>query len=151
MYLFILKTGGWKHHKRVSFLSARQYRPEYLQSGGVVLRWQLGYHPFSFCIVIVQFLPHIYWQSQDRQAWRYSLRWIISAINPNWHELWKQEKRSFLAPPRRTFYNTQWAWQGVKITRLMSIFTSKKFWKKFSWQNLIQKVKEDKSILYRAK
>ena len=50
-------------------------------------------------------------------------------LNPNWHELWKQEKCSTLAPPRGIFYKTQWAWQGVKLTRLMSIFTSKKVWK----------------------
>ena len=48
-------------------------------------------------------------------------------LNPNW--LRKQEKCSSLAPPRNIFYNTQWAWQGVKLTRLMSIFTSKKVWK----------------------
>ena len=48
-----------------------------------------------------------------------------------------------------SFYMTQWAWQGVKLTRLMSIFTSKKFgnfWWKFSWQNLIEKGQGDKSI-----
>ena len=50
-------------------------------------------------------------------------------LNPNWHELRKQEKCSSLAPPRSKFYKTQWAWQGVKLTRLMSIFTSKKVWK----------------------
>ena len=50
-------------------------------------------------------------------------------LNPHWHELWKQEKCSSLAPPRGIFYKTQWAWQGVKLTRLMSIFTSKKVWK----------------------
>ena len=50
-------------------------------------------------------------------------------LNPNWHELWKQEKCSSLAPPRDIFYKTQWACQGVKLTRLMSIFTSKKVWK----------------------
>ena len=50
-------------------------------------------------------------------------------FNPNCHELRKQEKCSSLAPPRRVFYKTQWAWQSVKITRLMSIFTSKKVWK----------------------
>ena len=42
----------------------------------------------------------------------------------NWHELWKQEKW-----PRGIFHKAQWAWQGVKLTRLMSIFTSKKVWK----------------------
>ena len=45
------------------------------------------------------------------------------SINPNWHELREQEKCSSFAPPRSTFYKTQWAWQGVKLTRLMSIFT----------------------------
>ena len=46
-------------------------------------------------------------------------------LNPNWHELWKQEKCSSLAPPRGIFYKTQWACQGVKLTQLMSILTSK--------------------------
>ena len=47
-------------------------------------------------------------------------------INPNWHELRKQEKFSSLATPRSIFYKTEWAWQGIKLTRLMSIFTSEK-------------------------
>ena len=34
-------------------------------------------------------------------------------LNPHWHDLWKQD------------YKTQWAWQGVKLIWLMSIFTSK--------------------------
>jgi hypothetical protein len=38
-------------------------------------------------------------------------------------------KGSSLAPPRGTFYKTQGAWQGVKLTQLMSIFTAKKLWK----------------------
>ena len=127
-------------------LSARQYIPEYLQSGGVVLRWQLGYHPFSFCIVIVQFLPHIYWQSQDRQAWRYSLRWIISAINPVWHDVWKQEKWSSLELPRANFYKTLWTVQSVKLTWCQFSPPNKIeiFWKKISWQYLIQKGQGDK-------
>ena len=50
-------------------------------------------------------------------------------VNPHWHELWKQEKCSSLAPPRFTFYKTQWAWKGFKLTQLMSIFTSEKVWK----------------------
>ena len=47
------------------------------------------------------------------------------------HELRKQEKCSSIAPPRNKFYKTQWPWQGVKLTQLMSIFTSKKVWKFF--------------------
>ena len=35
----------------------------------------------------------------------------------NWHELRKQKKCSPLAPPRSILYQTQWAWQGVKLTR----------------------------------
>ena len=61
---------------------------------------------------------------------------------PNWHELRKQEKCSSLVPHRSTLYKTQWAWQGVKLTWLISIFTSKRGWKwwiKIIWQNLIQK------------
>ena len=51
------------------------------------------------------------------------------SFNPHWHELIKQEKCSSLAPTRGIFYKTQWAWQGAKIPRLMSIFTSQKVWK----------------------
>ena len=51
------------------------------------------------------------------------------SFNPNLHELRKQEKCSYLAPPMSKFYKAQWAWQGVKSTWLMSIFTSKKVWK----------------------
>ena len=47
-------------------------------------------------------------------------------LNLHWHELWKQEKCSSLGPSRGIFYKTQWALQGIKLTRLMSIFTSKK-------------------------
>ena len=43
-------------------------------------------------------------------------------MNSNW-----QVKCSSLAPSRSIFCKTQWAWQGVKLIRLMSIFTSKKF------------------------
>jgi hypothetical protein len=53
----------------------------------------------------------------------------VATFNPNWHELRKQEKCSSLAPHRSKFYKTQWAWQSVKLTRLMSIFTSKNIWK----------------------
>ena len=56
---------------------------------------------------------------------------LFSFINPNWHELWEQEKCSSLAPPRDISYKTQWVCQGVKLTRLMSICTSKKVWKFF--------------------
>ena len=49
---------------------------------------------------------------------------LLFDFNPDWHELWKQEKCSSLALPRGTFYKSQWAWQGVKSTPLMSIFTS---------------------------
>ena len=62
----------------------------------------------------------------------------LRCLNPNWHELWKQEKCSSLAPPRCIFHKTQWAWQDVKLTRLMSIFTSKKVWK-FSIINQLTK------------
>ena len=50
-------------------------------------------------------------------------------FNPNWHELKKQGKCSSLAPPGIKFYKIQYAWQGVKLTKMMSIFTSKKVWK----------------------
>ena len=36
---------------------------------------------------------------------------IWTLVNPNWHELWKQEKCSSLAPPRGIFYKIQWACQ----------------------------------------
>ena len=51
---------------------------------------------------------------------------FLNSLNPNWHELWKQEKCSSLEPPMGIFCKT---WQGVELTRLMSIFTSKKVWK----------------------
>ena len=35
----------------------------------------------------------------------------------------------FSAMFRGKFYKTQWAWQGVKLSLLISIFTSKMFWK----------------------
>ena len=38
---------------------------------------------------------------------------------------------SSLATSRSKFYKTQWAWQGVKLTGLMSIFTSKRVWNFF--------------------
>ena len=73
-----------------------------------------------------------------------------SSLNPDWHELWKQEKCLFLEPPRGIFYKTQWAWQDVKLTQLMSIFTSKKvqnfFDKKSAGQNMIQNSQGDKSF-----
>ena len=59
----------------------------------------------------------------------YFTQCTIRTFNPNWHELWKQEKCSSLGAPRGTFYKAQWARQSVKLTRLMSIFTSKKVWK----------------------
>ena len=39
-------------------------------------------------------------------------------LNPNWHELKKQEKCSPLAPPRSKFYKTQWAWQACQISSI---------------------------------
>ena len=57
-----------------------------------------------------------------------------TTCNPLWHELWKQEKCSSLAPPR-----AQWTQQGVKLTRLMSIVTSKKVW------NFLIKIQQKKS------
>ena len=57
------------------------------------------------------------------------IRKISGLFNPNWHELWKQEKCSSLATPWNMFYMIQWAWQGVKLTWKMSIFTAKEVWK----------------------
>ena len=54
-------------------------------------------------------------------------QWLL-LFNPDCHELWKQEKCPSLAP-RCIFYKTQWAWQDVKLTWLISIFTSKIFLK----------------------
>ena len=54
---------------------------------------------------------------------------------------YESKKCSSLVPPRSKFYKIQWAWQGVKLTRLMSFFF-RNFGYKFSWQNLIQKVQE---------
>ena len=43
--------------------------------------------------------------------------------------IWKKEKCSSLGQPRSKFCKTQWARQGVKLSRLISIFTSKNVWK----------------------
>ena len=51
------------------------------------------------------------------------------SFNTKCHELWKREKCSSLVQPRCMFYKTRWAWQEVKLTWLMSIFSSKKVWK----------------------
>jgi hypothetical protein len=75
-------------------------------------------------------------------------------FNPNWHELLKQEKCSSLPPPRGIFYKTQWAWQGVKLSRLMSIFHLQKtleiFDKNSAYKNLIQKGQRVESALPHA-
>ena len=52
-----------------------------------------------------------------------------TVLNPNWHELWKLEKCSSLVPSRSKFHKTQRACQRVKLSRLISIFTSKNIWK----------------------
>ena len=49
------------------------------------------------------------------------------------HNLLKDEKRPFLAPPRCKNYKAQQAQQGVKITGLMSAFISKKFGRTVQW------------------
>ena len=50
-------------------------------------------------------------------------------VNPVWHGITKQEKYSILELPRGNFCKPQWAGQNVKITQMISIFTSKKVWK----------------------
>ena len=49
----------------------------------------------------------------------------IYFFNPILHDLLRKEKCSSLVPPMGSFYKTQWAMQGVKLTRLIWIFTSK--------------------------
>ena len=44
---------------------------------------------------------------------------ITNDFKPVWPDVGKQEKCSSLEPPRDNIYKTQWAEQGVKITRLM--------------------------------
>ena len=56
----------------------------------------------------------------------------------------KVRKCSSLAPPRNKFYKTQLAWQGVKLSRLISIFTSKNVWK---FLIKIQLTKSDPKII----
>ena len=81
-------------------------------------------------------IRYVYYPDGGNLGYYFSKGWMLvkkqssgnHAFNPHWHELWSQEKYS-LASPRGLFYKTQWAWQGVKLTRLMSIFTSKKVWK----------------------
>ena len=59
--------------------------------------------------------------SASRLIWRTGLT-LIGMSSEN------KKKCSSLALPRSTFCKTQWPWQGVKLTRLVSIFTSKKVW-----------------------
>ena len=72
------------------------------------------------------------WVSQQLQQCQIFCEELLHSspyLNPNWHELWKQEKWSSLEPSRGIFYKAQWAWQGVRLIRLVLIFTSKKVWK----------------------
>ena len=62
---------------------------------------------------------------RERVSWIFIFIFKKPKFNLHWHELWKQEKCSSLSPPRGIFYKTQWAWQGVKLAWLMSIFSSK--------------------------
>ena len=78
---------------------------------------------FSWC------QPGLTWKVWWRDLVFIKWRTCKCCLNPNWHELRKQEKCSSLAQPRSKFYKTQWAWQGVKLSRLISIFTSKNVWK----------------------
>ena len=50
------------------------------------------------------------WITWSISSWQNSYKGVCF-LNPNWHELRKQEKCSSLAPPRSKFYKTQWAWQ----------------------------------------
>ena len=56
-------------------------------------------------------------------------------------------KCSSLAPPRSLFCKTQWAWQGVKWSWLISIFTSKNVWK---FLIIIQPTKSNPKIISRV-
>ena len=105
--------------------------------------------PQSFCylVKIDTFLMYIInlrlqYSCQSRKHFMFK---VLLLLNPHWHELWKQEKCSSLAPHRGIFLKTQWAWQGVKLTRLMSIFTS--VWEIFD-RNSADKIwsKKDKEI-----
>ena len=49
--------------------------------------------------------------------WRI-LNHLCTVVNPDWHELWKQEKCSSLATPRGIFYSAQWAWRGCQINKI---------------------------------
>ena len=52
--------------------------------------------------------PLSLWQSLFGGGSQYNRRYRLTFIlNPNWHELRKQEKCSSLAPPRSKFYKTQ--------------------------------------------
>ena len=54
---------------------------------------------------------------------------LYCALTLSGMTLENQEKCWSLEPPRGNFYKTQLAGLNVKITRLMSILTSKKIWK----------------------
>ena len=96
----------WSWHLVIHYLSDLKPR---LSLFGVLLGIFTSYH----------LSKHIAWLCSGKPE----LRWSI--VNPDWHEQWKQEKWSSLVPPRGIFYKTKWAWQGAKLTWLMSIFTSK--------------------------
>jgi hypothetical protein len=89
----------------------------------------------AFCVIT--FEPICSWQKMAPTNFKmaiYQLQFFLTGecikrYVPILHDLWKKEKCSSLASPRGMFHKTQWAWQGVKLTQLMWIFTSNKVWK----------------------
>ena len=79
---------------------------------------------------------------KSKQAIWWFIKYSNLTLMANWHELKKQKKCSPLAPPRSILYQTQWAWQGVKLTRNLIdvnfhlLISLESF---FSWKNLVQK------------
>ena len=101
--------------------------------------WNLTFHGFIFCrdwargrhydrgswIENQGKLTIIFQPSRSRSV-------VKESLNPNWLS-YKSKKK------------TQWAWQGVKLTWLMSIFTSKEVWK-FLKKNQLPKLLSKKAL-----
>ena len=110
------------HCINFSFVCNWIFKPIGCSSSDFICKKTIGICVKTSWVVII-----FYSFFQGRCIWRTSIHLMqfqerkVWLINPNWHKVWKQEKYSSLVTPW-----AQWAWQGVKLTLLMSIFTSKK-------------------------
>ena len=65
-------------------------------------------------------------------------------LNPNWHELWKQEKCSSLAPPRGIFYKDTMILGGHQINVNFHLQKSLEIFDKNSADKILSK--NDKGV-----